>query len=187
MGNCIGQNTYNLPANERAKRKSEDFRIELDMCDKKYASEMNRLMLLDFELGSIKAENEKLRREMHRLVAEQGRVTRTIKTQELKSQVRLANLHEQHQASVAARRQSELDFESIESKLKLITKLCSKKKTLKRHDESIIYMVPSRPKSVQLDEKEPNAAALKKIKSLPHNAVFHPDMSTCASRQNNPN
>ena len=187
MGNCIGQNTYNLSKNERAKRKSEDFRVELDMCSKKYAAEMNRLTILDFELNAIKTENERLRREMHRVVAEQGRVTRTIKTQELKSQIRLSSLREKHQASVMARRQSEGDFLSIEEKLKLITKLCAKKKTLRRNDESIIYMnVPERPKSVQLEERSPNAAVLKKIKSLPHNAVFRPGTSTCASRQNSP-
>ena len=68
MGNCIGQSNYNLNKKEKAKRRSEDFRIELDMCEKKYASEMNRLMILDFELKTIKDENDRLRAEMHRVV-----------------------------------------------------------------------------------------------------------------------
>lgn len=162
MGNCIGHNNYNLTKKDRAKRKSEDFRIELDMCEKKYASEMNRLMILDFELQNSKAENERLREEMHRLVQEQARVTRTIKTQQLKSSVRLANLKEHHRQALEKMKQSEADYENVEHKLKIMTKLCDKN-ALKRQD-SIIYMRPqigTRPASANLDQTSPKIQAMK--------------------------
>ena len=98
-------------------------------------------------------------------------MTRTIKTQNLKSQVRLANLTEQKERSIQKRRQSEIDYRQMEEKVKLISQLCDKRKIKKQ--DSIIYMTPSRPHSEYMER--PKLPKLKASASLPHNSIFRQD------------
>ena len=84
MGNCVGNHVenYNFERKEFDKRKSSEFGIELDMCEKRFANSKNQLFVLDNELNLTRKENEKLRQKIHSLIQEQSSHIKLVKRQE---------------------------------------------------------------------------------------------------------
>ena len=123
MGNCVGNQVenYNFERKEFDKRKSSEFGIELDMCEKRFANSKNQLFVLDNELNLTRKENEKLRQKIHNLIQEQSSHIKLVKRQEKINSARLCDLRSSFrnlsQKSIAIGE----DYENTKKKLKLIS------------------------------------------------------------------
>ena len=189
MGNCAGTQVenYNFERKEFDKRKSSEFVIELDMCEKRFANSKNQLFVLDNELNLTRKENEKLRQKIHNLIQEQSSHIKLVKRQEKINSARLCDLRASFrnlsQKSIAIGE----DYENTKKKLKLMLKLCddftSGKSTGSAGTNDVIYM--SYADSVGSNSRMSSSVYARS--SLPRSVVSRQDMSECVSRQSNPN
>ena len=185
MGNCAGNQVenYNLERKEFDKRKSSEFGIELDMCEKRFANSKNQLFVLDNELNLTRKENEKLRQKIHNLIQEQSSHIKLVKRQEKINSARLCDLRSSFrnlsQKSIAIGE----DYENTKKKLKLMLKLCDDYGT-----NDVIYMsyADSLGSNITPMSSSVNTRS-QGFPSLPRSVVSRQDRSECVSRQSNPN
>ena len=191
MGNCVGNQgeNYNFERKEFDKRKSSEFGIELDMCEKRFANSKNQLFVLDNELNLTRKENEKLRQKIHNLIQEQSSHIKLVKRQEKINSARLCDLRTSFrnlsQKSIVIGE----DYESTKKKLKLMLKLCDDFAVTSGstsgsagNANDVIYM--SYADSIG---SHSGRMSVYTRSSLPRSVVSRQDRSECVSRQSNPN
>ena len=193
MGNCVGNQVenYNFERKEFDKRKSSEFGIELDMCEKRFANSKNQLFVLDNELNLTRKENEKLRQKIHNLIQEQSSHIKLVKRQEKINSARLCDLRSSFrnlsQKSIAIGE----DYENTKKKLKLMLKLCDDYGTSGNSTGStndVIYMsyADSLGSNITPMSSSVNTRS-QGCPSLPRSVESRQDRSGCVSRQSNPN
>ena len=193
MGNCVGNQgeNYNFERKEFDKRKSSEFGIELDMCEKRFANSKNQLFVLDNELNLTRKENEKLRQKIHNLIQEQSSHIKLVKRQEKINSARLCDLRTSFrnlsQKSIVIGE----DYESTKKKLKLMLKLCDDFAATSGgtsgsagNANDVIYM--SYADSIGSHSGRMSSSVFTRS-SLPRSVVSRQDRSECVSRQSNPN
>ena len=118
MGNCLAPKNYDLAKKEFNKRKSNDFRIEMDMCEKLFANEKNALFMADQELEITRSENEKLRLNIHNLIHEQSDLYKRMKVQQKINSSKIEKMTQTYDSLSTRLKVSTEEFSTLDEKIR---------------------------------------------------------------------